>query len=289
MTKRAIGYVRGKKYKKKWTPDCALQRQQIEDYAEAYGYDLIETRIEEQQFHLQQRDNIKVLGDCADYCLMNGTALLYVDLGKWRTNPLISCYLKFIKGVEKRAPLFFKSEGVKKPTAPLLYEMIAIPADQKTIDAIDRQARLEKYGKQVRYKKKPVHTQRLTKQERLDAEYQEAIDSDDPFADLKFEYINPKTKPRPPAKRRISIRRLNNFKHLCEGADSIYGIMIENEGLSPRLIADKLNDGYYLTVEDKRWNRDNVRKVLAFFDDPLFAEFVEAMENSEEADAAEYE
>jgi|GEM_PF-4694994 hypothetical protein len=232
MAKNAYGYIRGRRHSKKWAPDRKHQRRQIEDYADANGYDLIEVFIEEAKFSLAGKTGAYVLASTLKRCTADKADLLYIDLGRWRRNPVFASFVAASK--------------IEKPGRRYPYKFVGIPAERATLEAVERQARLEKYEESFRIKKI---------KNRADAK---------PTTPLQqWKHDN-----------EIGTKRFKNFRHLYAGMTPIYQSIEDNDGKSMREIADLLNKEIYLTVDGKRWNRHNVRKTIDLIATDEFQEFV---------------
>ncbi len=245
--KIAIGYIRGRKFGNKWAPDRKEQHRQLSDFAEFHRYDLIEVHIDDQKDGLLRRSGLRGFGKAIEACRDKKADLLYIDTGRWRRN---KTFLDFVSIHRKQS---------KTGPAPD-YRMIAIPAEQVTIDAIQRMARYEKFYESNRIKKKKLTTAppQLT-----------------PTQKWKLE-------------NGITTRKFRNFVHLRNGVNPIY-ILLEkaaNAGKSMSEIADLLNETFYLTVDGKRWNRHNVRKTIDLIASEDFEKFLTLC--NELADDSEY-
>ena len=144
--KKAIGYIRGRKYNGKWAIDRASQRQQLVEYAEAYNYELLGVRTEDQEISLKDKKTLLGLLQLLKRCKREKADFLYVDLGRYRRNiffdQIIEAALKDEQNNES-----------------LLRTSIAIPASRATREALERHARYELYDyryKRSRPKKKVV-------------------------------------------------------------------------------------------------------------------------------------
>ncbi len=233
MVKRAVCYVRGRMHNGKWAADRAQQLNQFKAYAEEHECEIKARYIEETRFSLKNRTGAHTLAKALDKCKSLKADFLYIDLGRWRRNPV------FIDTVSEHKK---KDAGPK----PYPYRMIAIPAERKTIEAIERQARLEKYEESFRVKKIAARTE----QKKFTGLQQFKID------------------------RQISTKRFNNFKHLYAGVLSIYDVILKNINDPSSHIADVLNSKIFLTVDGKRWNRHNAKKTVDLINSTEFEDFV---------------
>ncbi len=234
--KKAIGYVRARKYMGAWAKDCPLQIKQMRLFAEANGYHLIGTYSEDQKFSIKNETGALVLSKVLKRCKREKADFLYIDIGRFRRNPVFSDISKDVR---------YRQETSK----PYPYKFVAIPAARETIEAIERHARYEKYDfrfRRIREKKK-------TKE------------PNNPISVWKRE-------------NKVGTKRLNNFKHLYEGVAPIYKVIQQHLDLKPRDIADYLNRDYYMTVNGRRWDRDNARKTMELIATDLFHEYVDLRE-----------
>ena len=145
MTKKVIGYVRGRKYMGKWAKDRQLQLAQFKQFAEANGYDLITNFIEDQKFSLKNKTGALVLAKVLKRCRRENVDLLYIDIGRLRRNTVFSDIIKD----------FRHREEIGKPYP---YKLIPVPGALETIEAIERHTRFEKFDyrlRQRRARKKP--------------------------------------------------------------------------------------------------------------------------------------
>ncbi len=230
--KKAVGYIRARKYMGEWASDHVLQRKQMELFAEAEGYELIDTYSEDQKFSIANKTGALVLSKALKRCKREKVDLLYIDIGRLRRNPVFSDVAK--------------NHDVQSATnKPLPFKMVPIPAARETIEAIERHARFELYDfryRRTRAKRKP----RIP---------------DDPISIWQRE-------------NKVGTKRLKNFKHLYDGVAPIYKVIQANLDLKPRKIAEVLNSEYYMTVDGRRWNRDNTRKTMDLISTDLFREYV---------------
>jgi hypothetical protein len=104
--------------------------------------------------------------------------------------------------------------------------------------------------------------------------------------DFRYHRTRAKKKPKEPVdpisvwqrENKVGTKRLKNFKHLYDGIAPIYKIIQKHLDLKPRDIADYLNRDYYMTVNGRRWDRDNTRKTMDLIATDLFQEYVELRE-----------
>ncbi len=240
MAKFAIGYVRGRRFNGKWCGDAKAQRRQILDYAEAYDFTVIKILIEEQKFSLFKQTGGRTLATALSLCKDNKGTLLYVDIGRWRRSPL---FVETIKKIQTH-------KNTKKLYS---YKIQAIPAERKTIELIERQAREEKYYESFGIKK--VKKKTVSNVSDL----------------MKWKQDN-----------KIGTKRFNNFKHLYKGVEPIYRIFEKHTDSKIIVILDILIKGHYLTVDGKRWNKDNVRKTRANIESDDFQEFIRICDEEKE-------
>ena len=127
---------------------------------------------------------------------------------------------------------------------------MAVPPDIKTMEAIERLARMEKFESRRRHRKT--------------------------VAAEKKKVLSPIEKWQIQSK--ISRRRLKGFEHLYRGVEPIYRAIEQLLEKSPLLtnkrIAWALDREAYLTVDGKRWTDETVRKARAFIKGKDFLEFV---------------
>lgn len=225
--KRAVGYVRGRLYRKKWTPDVELQKQQIREYADAYGYELIALKGEDQRLGIKKLANALVAA--LRLCTAKKADFLYVDFGNRRPNTLLNQFLKNTKPETKG------------------WRFVAIPADRETLEAMERQARVEEFNRRVGAKRKQKPKAEDQKPRNALEEYQQ--------------------------EHGISTKRLKNFQHLSKGVSPIYKYLLDQRS-SAQEIADDLHDGAYLTVDGKRWTADNVRRSRKLARSGTFQNFI---------------
>lgn len=242
--KRCLCFIRGHKYKKKMSPDMMLQRDFLKAYAEAEGYDDIKSY---QVFSFKGSSAFRLQAfiiKTITYCIRQKRDFIYIELSRWRRNTLLT---DLVRQYETKV----KKDAKAKPD---IIRFIKIDASQEIIDAIETHARFEKFDK---------HVKTVTKKPKKGSFkycyglWEEAKASKDTLIIWKFE-------------NNISTRRFNNFRHLCKGSNSIYDVITDHQDLSPQSIADILHKKYYLTVDGKRWTRDNVTKTMILFKDPLF-------------------
>lgn len=126
--KQGIAYIRARKFDGKWTPDAELQAHLIQSYAEVDGVDIAKTVIEEQTFSLRRKDTQKELMPTLSECRRKKMTFYYVDIGRWRRNPVFS---EVMTALDERD----KTGKIKR---------VGIPATQEILDAIARQSEFEK-------------------------------------------------------------------------------------------------------------------------------------------------
>lgn len=249
--KRCLCYIRGWRYKKKRTKDANTQALFLRAEAEMMKYNNIKVVAwvgYKGSSTYKQSDHLL---ECAEYCKKNSADFIYIELSKWRPDSLLNEYLRRYNNGEKKTP------------STNTYKVIKLDAPQEIIDEIERHARFEKYDKNIKHKTKTRQPKKGSF-EYCWALWEKAKQSKDELALWKFE-------------NNINTRRMNNFKHLCAGADSIYKEIEKNNDLSPKAIADKLHKNYYITAEGKRWSRDSVIKAQKIFLDPDFIRYLDAV------------
>lgn len=233
--KKAVGYIRGRLWERRWAPDKELQSRQIKEFAEANDYGVLKIVGEQQNFSLRRKGIYPKLMEALDLCEKHNADFLYVDIGNWRTNPVLNQYTSHKAGTKSG------------------WKFVGIDPERKTIEAIERQARVEKYAN----KRRKASKRRLHDEEGKDALPEILVWKRD---------------------NKISSKRFKNFEHLYEGVEPIYRLIKDNWQLSNKRIADELHEGAYLTVDGRRWSEDNVRKTRYLITGKKFAQFVELKE-----------
>lgn len=239
---KAVGYIRGRLWKGKWTPDARLQRQRIQKFANAYEYEIIKFDGEQQKFSLATRRGFDKFLKLVSVCHEHKATFLYVDIGNWRPNVVLNEYVSH-----------YKTRPIKQG-----WKFLAVPPDRKTMEAIERQARMEKFESKRRPRKKVAKERRkiLSPVEQWQAEH------------------------------KISRRRLKGFEHLYSGVDPIYRfierLFEETPNLSNKRIAWALDREAYLTVDGNRWTDETVRKVRSFVKRDDFCDFIHLKEKDKD-------
>jgi len=140
--KKAIAYIRGRKYKGQWTADREHQIAQIKEHAKEYEIEIIEIVTEDNRLSVPGR-LMSQFADVLKKCREQKADAIFVDIGKWRNNPIFNRFVAAIPG-----------SG---------YSFIALPASRRTLEEIERQARKEKYertlGKAIKKKRKTKTTE----------------------------------------------------------------------------------------------------------------------------------
>lgn len=156
----------------------------------------------------------------------------------------------------RRSPVFFKfvTNNVPSRTG---FKMTAI-RDDRVIAEIERLAR---YDKCFRADGKPV--QRRSALEKQDARY-----NADPGLEWKDEND-------------VSTKRYMNSCHLYKGPEPIYRVIQSLAGKTDREIADILHGRYYVTIDGKRWQKENVRRTRGIIESAAFQQFVAVKEASQ--------
>lgn len=238
----AVGYIRGKRWQGKWTPDLKLQRRRIAEFADKHEYEVIQYGGDEQRFSLQKRTGYRKLHELLELCAKHKGTFLYVDIGNWRPNTILNDYIRHYKKSGKTSG----------------WKMLAVPPDRKTIEAIERQARLEKFETVRRPRKKSTE-----KKDKILT----------PLDQWQLEH-------------NIGKRRMKGFEHLYKGVEPIYRFIQLRAEESPRLtnkrIAWALDREAYLTVDGKRWTDETVRKARELIQEDEFLEFVRLKEADKE-------
>ena len=237
--KKAVGYIRGRLWRRAWAPDTGLQRQQIKDFAEIEGYEPPTILGEQQNFSMRRKGIYPKLTEALNLCEKHSADFLYVDIGNWRTNPVLNQYI------------------AHKPGTKSGWKFIGIRPDRETIEAVERQGRLEKYANKRRRALKPK------------LQDEKGRDNIPPIMIWKRD-------------NEISSKRFKNFEHLYEGVEPIYRLLRGNWDSSNKKIADELHKKAYLTVDGRRWSEDNVRKTRALITSPEFLEFVDMREEEKQ-------
>ena len=231
---KAVGYIRGRQWKGKWAPDAQRQRQRLLKFADANEYEIIKFGGEQQKFSLGRRTGFRKLTELLTLCDEHKATFLYVDIGNWRPNIILNNYVSH-----------YKKHGTKRG-----WQFVAVPPDLETMEAIERQARLEKFESKRRLQKKVGKERRKILL---------------PIEQWQFDY-------------KISRRRLKGFEHLYRGVEPIYRaiekLIEESPKLTNKRIAWALDREAYLTVDGKRWTDETVRKVRGLIKDKEFFEFV---------------
>ncbi len=230
----AVGYIRGRLWKGKWAPDAKLQRARIKEFADENEYEVIKIAGEQQKFSLTTKAGIKKLGELLTLCDEQKATFLFVDIGNWRPNVVLNSYVNH-----------YKRYGTKKG-----WEFVAVPPDKKTMEAIERQARMEKFESRRHHKKKDVEKKK---------------EKPSPLEKWQKKY-------------NVSRRRLKGFEHLYHGVEPIFRIiekiLAETPNLTNKRIAWALDREAYLTVDGKRWSDETVRKIRGVIKEDDFLEFV---------------
>ncbi|MBC8269046.1 MAG: hypothetical protein H8E36_09885 [Rhodospirillaceae bacterium] len=239
---KAVGYMRGRLWKGKWAPDARLQRNRIAEYAEENEYEVIKYGGEQQKFSLGRKTGFKVLMELAELCNKHKATFLYVDIGNWRPNVVLNSFLE-------------QAERLKKIRD---WKFVAIPPDRKIMEAIERQARLEKFESRRRPIKKIIKKKK---------------EKPSPIEKWKTKF-------------KIGRRRLKGFEHLYHGVEPIYRviekILEETPKLTNKRIAWALDREAYLTVDGKRWTDETVRKIRGVIKEEEFREFVHLKDRDKE-------
>ncbi len=230
----AVGYLRGRLWKGKWAPDAKLQRERIKEFAEENEYEIIKFAGEQQKFSLGRKTGFKKLMELFAHCEEHNATFLYIDIGNWRPNVVLNSYTEH-----------YNKYGTKKG-----WKFVAVPPDKKTMEAIERQARMEKFESHRRPKKKSIKKKK---------------EKPSPIENWQIKY-------------KISRRRLKGFEHLYRGVDPIFRfiekILEATPSLTNKRIAWALDRDAYLTVDGKRWNDETVRKIRSVIKKDDFREFV---------------
>jgi len=239
---KAVGYIRGRVWKGKWAPDKICQENRIREFAEVDEYEIIKFGIEQQKFSLGRKTGFKKLMELLDLCREHDAAFLYVDIGNWRPNVVLNDLATQIK-----------IRGTRKG-----WKFIAVPPDKKTMEAIERQARMENFESQRRRGKKPVEKK-----------------SKDLSDIEKWQKVYG-----------VGRRRLKGFEHLYHGVDPIFRfiekILKETPNLTNKRIAWKLDLEAYLTVDGERWTDETVRKVRGLIKTEEFVRYVRLRDDVDE-------
>jgi hypothetical protein len=223
-----------------------LQIKQIKDYAKASGHTIKKIYTAEQRFDfVKHLDGIKVTNALFTKCMEEEIDLIYIDIQRYRRNSLLRDFLRLHRSNKKHKD---RNERFK-------FKIIAIPAEPETMDAIERQARLEAARRIKKITNKFDADEEDEKKKKKEEKYTE-------FEDWVIE-------------NKVTTKRLNNFKHLYHGVVPIYKVVLDNAEKSSRDIAKALNKDIYLTVDGKRWNRHNVQKTKSLIESDLFDEYVE--------------
>ena len=231
---KAVGYIRGRLWKGKWAPDKDLQARRIKEFAEEYEYEIIHIAGEQQKFLAGLRAKFSKFHKLLDLCKEHEADFLYVDIGNWRPNVVLNAFVTAAKsGQTKRG-----------------WKFVAVPPDKKTMEAIERQARMEKFELQRRRRKKPAEKKSKTLS---------------PIEKWQIQYS-------------VGSRRLKGFEHLYHGVDPIFRIieklLKETSNLTNKRIAWALDREAYLTVDGKRWTDETVRKVRGLIKREEFRRYV---------------
>ena len=239
---KAVGYIRGRLWKGKWAPDAKLQRRRMEEFAEQHEYEIIQFGGEQQKFSLGRRTGFRKLTELMELCAEQDATFLYVDIGNWRPNVILNNYVSH-----------YKKHGTKKG-----WEFVAVPPDIKTMEAIERQARMEKFESRSRPQKTAA-----AKKKKIPT----------PIEQWQSQY-------------KIGHRRLKGFEHLYRGVEPIYRaiekLLEDSPHLTNKRIAWALDREAYLTVDGKRWTDETVRKLRGFIKEEAFREFVRLKETDKE-------
>ena len=240
MKKTAVGYIRARKFAGKWTADARAQRDQIYDYADAEGFKVVKMFVEEQRFSIHKQTGARRFFNALKFCKESGAAFIYVDIGRWRRNPVLH---ETLTEIERR-----KGTKDERP-----YSVVSIPAERRTIELIERQAREEEYYESFKISKRK----------------RRVVKTLSPIEQWKVD-------------NKIGTKRFNNFKHLYKGVEPIYKVFDKHADDTVNDIVDDLHRGHYLTVDGKRWNKDNVRKTRLVIQSDDFRGFVKVCEEEKQ-------
>jgi hypothetical protein len=238
----AVGYIRGKLWKGKATPDAKLQRARLREFAEENEYEIIKIDGEVQKFKLGKETGFKKLIELNKICRKHRATFLYIDIGKWRQNIVLNQFVNKIKS-------FGEAEA---------WRYVAVPPNRKIIEAIERQDRMEKFESRRRPRKKKEDDikKSLSPIEKWQAEFnigRRRLKS--------FEHLYHGVEP---------------IYQVIENE------LRKSPKIANKRIAWALDREAYLTVDGKRWTDETVRKVKLFIQEDAFLEFVRLKERDKD-------
>ena len=136
---KAIGFIRGVKYRSMWSQDCELQQEQIELTADVEGFHILDIYKDDQRFSFRKKSTNDNLFKAVKRCQRENAKFLFIDIGRYRRNPIFLEVIGIVKDQDKRR----KNK--------ILYP---ISASKEVLEAIERHARFEEVDTQNR-KKRP--------------------------------------------------------------------------------------------------------------------------------------
>lgn len=292
-------YIRGKRYKRKWTADYKQQEASLrkqsriflmkrfhEDHNEPVDV-IVNTKVfaDEQNFSLLEGRGYEKLMNAVKFCQKNDALLFYMDISKWRRNIVLNDFIKMHERGRKKA---IKQNGEKHGTVKYTkgdfsknyIEFIKVSPTEHIIDTIERQAREEKINSLPYLTKNTdeISLKGLSKEEKKQKKTELLLKKASYEKDLLGTWR---------IENNVSLRRFNNFKHLVKGVSSIHKKITENENLTPKALSDLLHNNHYTTPENKRWSDDNVRKTRKVIESHLFQEFLDLYTMKKEENFAE--
>ncbi len=225
-SKKAVGYVRAALWQGRFSVDCSLQAQLINDHIADKKYEKIKVVGEIQQFTKHTRNPNKFLIDLLDICEKEEADFIYCDVGFYRgTNQLLN------NAIHQRSN---KKKG---------WKFIKLPQDKRLTETIRRFNKERGKARTINRVKNPP-----------------------PLPKKEYKYVSPLEVWREKwgmskTKKKNYTHLLKGDYSICDAI-----IEFAKEGLSNYRIAWELNDLMFRTSTGLEWTDESVRKLRDMID-----------------------